>query len=145
MKQQVDLSNGIMLIEDDIGLEKVVKSIILDLKSKEIKNFQEWLIHYDETIDEVVEFVDDYCTKVTDNKIDEIEQWQKVIMLNAVALYMIEWDTEQIPNGMMNRILQIYVETIRYYSMFKKGYLKLSGTILISDISLFRFTKIDEE
>lgn len=139
------MKQGIMIAEDAIDIKNVVKTIILDLKSHRIENFQDWLIRYDDTIDEVEGFVNDYCTKVTNDKIDEIEQWQKIIMMNALAIYMIELDIQQIPYGMMNRIMQIYVETIRYYSMFKKGYLKLSGTICISDISLFRFTKIDED
>jgi hypothetical protein len=132
-----------MLLEDVITVEKTVKLIVYDYKSMGIANFGDWLRYYDETIDEVVKFVDDFCDKVKEGKFDKIEQWEKVVMLNSLAIYMIEMDINVVPSGdLMNKILKIYVETIRHYKLKKMGYLKLMGTVLISDISLHKFIKI---
>ena len=132
-----------MLLEDVITVEKTVKIIVYDYKAMGITNFGDWLRHYDETIDEVVEFVDGYCDNVQKGKLDEIEQWEKVVMLNSLALYMIEMDINVVPSGdLLNKILKIYVETIRYYKLKKMGYLKLMGAVFISDISLHKFIKI---
>lgn len=133
------------MVAEEIEIEEnVVKTIVLDLKNRDISNFDEWLKHYDDTIEEVVGFVNVYCEKAQAQKFDEIEQWEKIIMLNAVALYMIEMGIDYPPQGdeFIKKILKIYIETIRYYYLKSKGYLKLNGRVLISDITQFKFVKV---
>lgn len=137
----LDLS--IMLVEDITALEETVNLIILDMRKVNIYNFGDWLIEYEETIEEVESFVNGYCEKVLNRKLNEIENWEKVVMLNALALYMIEMDINDVPIGdvMINKLLAIYVETIRYYKLKKQGKLKLVGNVFISDITLHKFVK----
>lgn len=137
----LDLS--IMLVEDITALEETVKLIVLDMKRGNIYSFGDWLIEYEETIEEVESFVNAYCDKVLHNKLNNIENWEKVVMMNAIALYMIEMDINDVPigNTMINKLLAIYVETIRYYKLKKHGKLKLLGNVFISDITLHKFVK----
>jgi hypothetical protein len=138
------MKQGCMTIDDTITLEKIVKAIISDFKNNGTLNFGEWLTLYQETMPEVEGFVRDYCDKVNANNLDAIERWQKVVMLNSIALYMIEMDIDQIPYEMMNKILAVYIETILNYNSMLKGNLKLIGQIFISDITLFKFIPVNE-
>ncbi len=112
----LDLSS--MLVEDITELEDTVKLIVLDMEKNDIYCFGDWLILYDETIEEIENFVNEYCEKIRTNKINEIEHWLKVVMLNSIALYMIEMDLKEVPtgDGMINKLLAVYIETIRFYN-----------------------------
>jgi len=139
-----DLKTGLVITDGVATIEETIRAIILDYKKMGINSFEDWLLLYDETMDENEQFVNEYCQKIRANQINEIETWLKIFMLNSIALYMIEMDIDVIPNEMINRIVAVYNETIRYYNMCKKGYLKLNGNILISDITSYKFSKIDE-
>ncbi len=134
-----DLTTGLVITDGVATIDETIKAIVLDYRSMGVNSFEDWLILYNETMDENEQFVNEYCQKIRADQINEIETWLKIFMLNSVALYMIE-----IPNEMINRILAVYIETIRYYNMCRKGYLKVSGNILISDITSYKFSKIDE-
>lgn len=139
-----DLTTGLVITDGIATIEETIREIVQDYRTMGVSSFQDWLILYGETMDENEQFVNEYCQKIRANQINEIENWLKIFMLNSVALYMIEMDIDVIPNEMINRIVAVYVETIRYYNMCKKGYLKVSGNILISDITSYKFSKINE-
>ncbi len=131
-----------MLVDDTIVLQERVSAIASDFQANGIKSFGDWLTHYEDTIDEVEGFVNTYCEKVKEERFNEIENWERVVMLNALALYIIEMDIREAPvDDMLNKILAIYVETIRLYKMKKDGLLKLVGSVFISDITLYKFIK----
>lgn len=138
------MKQGCMIIDDTITLEKLVKTIINDYKNNGTSNFGEWLTIYQETMPELEGFVREYCDKVGSGNYNAIERWLKVVMLNSIALYMVEMDIDHIPYEMMNKILAIYVETILNYNSMLKGDLKLIGKIYISDITLFKFIPVNE-
>jgi ribonucleotide reductase alpha subunit len=132
-----------MLLEDVIIRDQIIGQIINSFSKDGINTFGDWLKHYGSTIEEVENFVNDYVVKVNDNKLDEIERFQKVIMMNALALYIVELDLDHydIPDELIDRLLKIYVTTIRDYNRMLKGQTKLIGPVFISDISLYKFVE----
>jgi len=122
--------------EEEILLEKTVMAIRNDFLNSNIKSLGDWLkIYGEETYDETAKIIEDYVTKVSEGRFDEIEHWQKVVMLNSIALYMIEMDFDFIPPvpEHRNKIVATFIETIRTYKYIKLGYLKPTGEILISN------------
>lgn len=132
-----------MIIEKTIEFEARVNKIIENLEKDGIRDFNDWLLYYDPTIDEVIGFVNGYCDKIQKGQFNEIEEFEKIIMLNSIALYTMEMDI-QIPSGdsFINYILAIFIETIRKYKMMKDGHLKLIGRVFISDINSCKFIKV---
>lgn len=121
---------------DKIWVEHLVKTSINDFAEWGIKSFGDWLKHYDDTFDEVLQIVNDYCDKVVLKNTEPIQQWEQAVMLNALALYVVEMDTNEIPTGVLrDNILKVFVETIRMYKYKKLGFLKINGEIYISNIA----------
>lgn len=125
---------------DDFYIEYLVSTFIKDYKTWGIKSFGDWLTYFDVNFEEILGIVNDYCLKVQTDKIDEIEQWKKTIMLNALALYMHEMDLYTVPtDDLRNRILKVFVETIRMYKYKKMGLIKIVGEIYISDATHHKY------
>lgn len=134
-----------MLVKDAIERDKIIKAQIDYFSQNGITNFGEWLNHYASTIQEVENFVNEYALKVHENRLDEIEKWMKVIMINALALYAMEFDIDDydFSDQIVNKVLKVYILTIRDYNDMLKGKKKLIGSIYISDISLYKFVDND--
>lgn len=135
-----------MLVEDIIEREKIIGEIIQDFSIHNISNFGQWLAHYDDTLDEVEEFVNSYVDKVNSRKFDEIERFQKVVMMNALALFIVELELDhyELHDELVDKLLERYVKTIRNYNRMLKGELKLIGPVFISDITSHKFVKANE-
>jgi len=125
-------------------IEKIVNGIVVDLNERGISDFGKWLREYDNTIDEVENILINYVKKVNSNRISEIERWENVVMLNSVALYVIEMGLDEVPVGeeIVDKLFKIYVSTVQDYIRMKRGRMKLVGSVFISDISLFQFVEI---
>lgn len=138
-----------MQVRDEVEMCKRIGVIKSNLELDGITNFQEFLDHHTDkdfgNLDSLEDFVNTYCTKVVKNRLNAIHDWERVIMLNALALYMIELNIEEPPIGeqMVNKLLKIYTLTIRNYNEVLKGTMKLNGPVFISDISLSEFTKFN--
>jgi|SRR5579859_941162 len=127
-----------MLELDKITINILVGKFILDYQEWGINDFGDWLQYYEETIDETIDIVNDYCLKVQGEKYDQIEEWKKVLMINAFALYTMEMKVDEFPldnEKLTNHVLKVFVEGIRMYKYKKLGLVKLIGKIQISDLS----------
>ena len=135
-----------MLVEDIIEREKIIGEIIQDFSIHNISNFGEWLAHYDDTLDEVEEFVNSYVDKVNTGRFDEIERFQKVVMMNALALFIVELELDhyELHDELVDKLLETYVKTIRNYNRMLKGEMKLIGPVFISDITSHKFVKTND-
>ncbi len=136
------------LVDLDIKLYSYVyKLVINDVKDKNISNFHEWLNYYSceyPDLYDIAIIVQSYRDKAVRNDHDSITLLEKIVITNAVAIYSIEMDIDIYPEGdLLNRIIATFIETVIKFHKFKRGYLELSGVILISNRSLFTFEKID--
>lgn len=126
--------------QNDIIMSNIVKEIINSLLNDNIYSFGDWLKFYNQTFDEILDVINDYVKKVNENKCDNIEHWQKVVMLNAIALYMIELEIQELPSDeTRGEILKIFVEIIRKYRYINFGFVQPKEFIYISDPSTHKF------
>ncbi len=127
---------------NELFVENSVKLLLADFQKWGINNFSQWLERYDDTFEQILGIVEGYVDKVTREDWGSIEDWERIVMLNSVALYMVELDINFIPEGnLRNEILYRFVQTIRIYSFVKKGLFKLNGQILISNTNNCEFIK----
>lgn len=122
--------------EEEILLERTVMEIRNDFLKSNINSLGDWLkVYGNDNYDETAKIIENYVTKATEGRFDEIEHWEKVVMLNSIALYMIEMDFDFVPPvpEHRNKIIATFIETIRKYKYIKLGYLKPTGDILISN------------
>ncbi len=116
------------------ALNKIVRSLIDSFMLDNITSFSDWLNQYNDTFEEVAKIVDNYVEKTTNNKIDEIEHWEKVVMLNSVAIYMIEMDITDVPDGnSINKILKTFVLLVRKYKYINIGLIESKEKLYISN------------
>lgn len=128
---------------DSFYTEYIVSTFIKDYESWGIKCFGDWLTYFDENFEQTLTIVNDYCLKVQTDRFEEIEQWKKTVMLNALALYMLEMDVYEVPTGdLRNQILKVFVETIRMYKFKKKGLINIIGQIYISNATNHQYSLI---
>jgi hypothetical protein len=128
--------------ENEILVKDSINLLISDFQKWGINNFGDWLLRYDDTIEQVLGFVETYLDKVERDDLDAIEGWEAVVMLNPLALYMVELDINFVPEGDLRYQIQyIFVETIREYISVKKGLSKVDGKILISNAKNYEFIK----
>jgi hypothetical protein len=111
-----------------------------DLTEKGIGNFSEWLEYYSKSnFDLIIELADGFYYKALRSEYDQITFEEKLMAFNAVALYSIEMECEPISGHFRGKIIGVFIEVIRHYNLVLKGYLSLSGEILISDPKKYMF------
>jgi hypothetical protein len=131
-----DNSAALPDIEDSL-FKFLFNEILIDIRSKNIRNFHEWLKYYstDGTdFEPICKLASSYYEKVLQQKFDDIIFDEKVLMFNALALYSIEMDVDPVEDARFRgTIFQTFIEIIEHYKLVLGGYLSLKGQILISD------------
>jgi hypothetical protein len=123
----------------------LLSEIINDLMEKNIKTFGEWLEYYSknsDSFDEVVNLSDSYYVKVLKQELPQITLEEKVLVYNAIALYCVEMDVDRPTGKLFGKIVGTFIEVLRHYNLYIKGYLSLRGDILISDRSKTEFYNV---
>lgn len=117
-------------------------AIINDLQEKDIKSFGDWLKYYSSdgnSFEDIVSLTESYYFKALKRELNVITMEEKVLIHNAIALYSLEMDIEMPKGNILNTVILTFIEIIRHYNLFLKGYLSLRGKIMISDRSKTEF------
>lgn len=131
---------------DEKEILKRVNIILADYQQWNVWTFGDWLKRYDDTMDEVISFISEYMAKCFEERYDEIEDWMKVVMLNSVAIYMLEMDLYDVPPaGLRGKILFKFIDTIRLYKLQQMGLIKINSEITISEFKQIEFVTIEKE
>jgi len=116
--------------------------VVNDLLEKGIKNFGDWLKYYStdgNDLDDIVTLTESYYYKALKRDLDGISMEEKILIYNAIALYSIEMDIDKPEGKIMNTVILTFIEIVRHYALFIKGYLSMKGDLLISDRSKSQF------
>lgn len=115
--------------------------VVNDLKDRNIHSFGEWLKYHAEgnNFPEITTLSEGYYYKALKRDYLNISFDEKILIFNAIALYSIEMDVERPVGQLLNDVILTFIEIIRHYDLFLKGYLSVDGEILISDRTKCRF------
>ena len=117
--------------------------IVNNLKKMKINNFGDWLeLHREDNLEEILTMCESYNLKAMRSEVEYISLRERVLIYNAVALYGIEMDVDRPTGKLMSTIIYTFIEVIRCYNLFIKGYLSLRGELLISDRKKFQFYNV---
>jgi hypothetical protein len=116
--------------------------IINDLLEKNIRNCEDWLKYYSSNgnnFEDIVNLTEGYYFKALQQDYDNINLEEKVLAFNVVALYCIEMDIEKPTGRLVGTIISSFIEIVRHYNLFLKGYLSMRGEVLISNRTKVEF------
>lgn len=128
-------------IESRLG-KFLFSEIVNDLNDRKIENLGDWLKYHStnvEDFNEIVTLSEGYYYKALKRDLDSITFDEKILIYNSIALYSIEMDVEMPTGVLLSNVIQTFIEIIRHYDLFLKGYLSLEGEILISNRTKCRF------
>lgn len=121
------------------------KEIMNDFLEKKIKNFNDWLKYYStegNDFEDVVKLTESYYYKVLRKDLINISMEEKVLIYNAIALYCTEMDVDRPTGTLFNKIIGTFIEIVRHYNLFLKGFVSLKGEISISDRTKTKFFSV---
>jgi len=121
--------------------------VVNDLLEKKIKNLGDWLKYYStdgNDLDDILVLTESYYYKALRRDLESISMEEKILIYNAIALYSIEMDIEKPEGKIMNTVILTFIEIVRHYGLFVKGYLSMKGELLISDRSKSQFYTVWE-
>ena len=119
--------------------------VVNDLLDKNINNLGDWLRYYStdgNDLDDIVVLTESYYYKALRRDLESISMEEKILIYNAIALYSIEMDIDKPEGKIMNTVILTFIEIVRHYSLFVKGYLSMKGDLLISDRSKSQFYSV---
>jgi hypothetical protein len=119
--------------------------IINDFKSKQIANFHDWLIYYStdgNDLNDIKDILVSINLKIKENREDEVEFEEKILLYHALALYCLEMEITELPEGELKQIIvDNFWKSIFKYCDFLKDLATLEGKIFISDSTKYKLLK----
>jgi hypothetical protein len=115
------------------------------LHDKSIKDLGDWLRYYSTDgnyLDNIVVLTESYYYKALRGDLESISMEEKILIYNAIALYSIEMDIDKPEGKIINTVILTFIEIIRHYNLFVKGYLSMKGDLLISDRNKSQFYSV---
>jgi hypothetical protein len=116
--------------------------IILDFTEKNIKNLGDWLKYYGESYDDILKISNSYYGKLTNNKIQNIDFDEKILINNIIVLYCIEMDVDKPEGDLLKYIILTFIQIIQEYKLVILGKIKYFGEILISNKNSNKFLPV---
>jgi hypothetical protein len=121
------------------------KELMNDFIEKKIKNFQDWLKYYStegNNFEDIVRLTESYYYKVLRQDLLSITLEEKVVIYNAIALYCTEMDVEKPTGSLFNKIVRTFIEIVRHYNLYLKGFVSLRGEVSISNREKIQFFSV---
>lgn len=116
-----------------------------DFQEKGIKSFGDWLKYYStdgNNFQDIVDVTEAYYFKALTEKFDNITIEEKIIAHNALALYSLEMDIDKPRGRLIGTIISTFIEIVRHYNLYIKGYLLMRGNVFISDRTKTKFFSV---
>lgn len=124
--------------------EFLFSEIVNDLIDRNIHSFHDWLRYYSNDFKEITTLIEGYYENALKRNYEDISFTEKILIYNAIALYSIEMNVEKPVGLLANEVIHTFIEIIRHYDLFLKGYLSVDGEILISNRNKCRFYSLWE-